>query len=194
MSSDMQRTTMSANSQTRILRRVFGTVIWGAWVVALVAVLLSLFSSREEMRGNLAFSFIVASVLVVLTMIPALMIGARTRDASRICWITLSAAVIVFTGYVAGLDHPEARSDAGTFFAIAMTALTFPLGLAALALGAAVSKLLPESSMQFQILMWSVVFVGVGYIQWWRIVPTVLRRFASRASPDADAVAPGNSS
>ena len=185
---------MSGNTQHGTLRRVFGALTWGAWVVALVTILVAILGSKDEIRGNVAFSLIVGAVLVVLTMIPALLIGTHTRDASRVCWITLTVTVLGFTAYMAGLDHPEARRDASNFFAIAMTVLTFPLGLAALVFGPAISKLTSGSSTQFQILIWSIVFLGAGYIQWWRIIPTLLRRFISRDSREVDTIAPRKSS
>jgi hypothetical protein len=162
-------------------------------VIAAVAVLLTLLSNGEEFRGNLAFSLLVASVLVVLTMIPALMIGGHARDVSRICWITLSIAVILFTGYVATLDHVDARRDAGTVFVIAMTVLTFPLGLVVLFLGAALSRLLPEPSPNLQFLLACALFLAAGYIQWWQIVPALVRRFLSRRNRNTQATIPGRS-
>jgi hypothetical protein len=188
----MQGAAMSADNRTHLIQRILAVLTWGAWVIAIVTVLFAVFSNGEEVRGNLAFAFLVASVLVALTMIPALMIGVRARNASRICWIALSVAIVLFTGYIASLDHPDARQDAGTVFVIAMTVLTFPLGLVVLALSATVSRLLPESSLQLQLLLAWALFLGAGYLQWWRIVPALLRKFVSRGNRHADAVSPGN--
>lgn len=184
---------MSADYQTRLFDRILTVLTWGAWIIAAVAVLLGLLSNGEEFRGNLAFSFLVASVLVALTMIPALIIGGRTRDVSRICWVTLSVVVILFTGYLATLDHPDARRDAGIVFVIAMTVLTFPLGFVVMVLGPALSRLLPETSPQLQFLLSWALFMAAGYIQWWQIVPALLRRFLSRANRNAQAAVPGKS-
>ena len=185
---------MNTNTQPTMPKRFLVALMWGAWVVALLAVLVALVSSKDELQGNLAFSLILASVLVVLTMIPALLIGALARDVSRVCWIALSLAIIGFTVYVGGLDHPEARRDAGTFFVIAMTVLTFPLGIVALALASVVVKLWTGSSAGSQVLLCSVAFISVGYIQWWRLAPAILRRFVTRVDREVDAVAPGKSS
>lgn len=182
---------MNVNTQVGMLKRFLVGLTWGAWVVGLLTVLVALLSGEDELRGNLASSLIFASVLVALTMVPALLIGQRARDVSRVAWTVLSFAIIGFAVYVISLDHPDSRHDAGIFFVITMTVLTFPLGIVALALASAVVKIWPESSAGLQVLLCSVMFIGVGYIQWWRIAPALLRRFVARADREVDAVAPG---
>jgi hypothetical protein len=73
------------------------------------------------------------------------------------------------------LDEPDAFKAADTLLILAMSALTFPSGFAAIGFTILYSSQLlsdrPTNSWDL-IIIW-IVFVTVGYIQWFKLLPWI---------------------
>lgn len=96
-------------------------------------------------------------------------------------WLVLCCAVLAFTLYAYA---PGPRSDAGTLFAGAMSALTFPSGL--LVSGAiAMLAIINDGDLPFLLselppwvgftVLW-LAFCVVGYLQWFKLIPWLWRK------------------
>ena len=127
-----------------------------------------------NLDSEIKFGVMVTNTLRRRKMAP---LSALFFRATFIVWLFACSAVLWF---VVRTWAPGPNSDAGVIFAWSMLALTFPSGILvagayALLSGAdAINTMNPVYGFS---VIWS-AFVLVGYIQWFKILPTIWRRLA----------------
>lgn len=103
------------------------------------------------------------------------------KNAFRTMWVALTACVLVVALY--GFDGKQ-NSDIGVFLAWMMVGLTAPLGLLVplvhVCLYEAFLLSIPTSYLSLS-LDWLGFFV-LGYLQWFKLVPLLIRRWKCRNS------------
>jgi hypothetical protein len=117
---------------------------------------------------------------------------ANWTSVVRAVWVALCLALLVMAEL---MFDGSPNSDAGLVMCYALSALGLPLALAgylalggvAMALESASGIFLSES--RLLILVEWTVFSGLGYIQWFRLLPWAVRRW--RARRGAAAAKPG---
>lgn len=109
-------------------------------------------------------------------------------NTSRTMWVALTACVLFVTLY--GFDGKQ-NSDIGVFLAWMMVGLTAPLGLLVplvhVGLYEAFLLSIPTSYLSLS-LDWLGFFV-LGYLQWFKLVPFLIRRWKGRMSADRSTTA-----
>lgn len=162
-------------------QQVFGLLSLLALGGVLVAVVAVLIAGSEELRGNIAFALLVISILVNVAVILGYAASPEIWKVLQSTWIGAGLACLVFTLYIAGLDHPNSYKDAGTVFVMVMAALTFPLGLLPIAAGATFDVLstMDRAPVTRLIALWLLIF-ALGYFQWFKLIPAVLQGWKKR--------------
>lgn len=112
------------------------------------------------------------------------------RRILLLVWSAVCCAVLAFTVYAYA---PGPRSDAGILFAGAMSLLTFPGGLIVSAAIAVVTMfyngdlppLLSDVPPAVGFIFVWLAFYGVGYLQWFRLVPWLWRKIRFQRRSEA---------
>jgi hypothetical protein len=137
------------------------------------------FGDREELLGNSAFALLVSAVLVNVAVIMSYWLAANRFAVMRGVWLILTVVCLIFTLAVSAQDIPSAQKDAGTVLTFTTFALSFPLGLLGALILSAVSQWMGPTSMVSLVGIW-LLFVVLGYLQWFKLVPLVVRLIRER--------------
>jgi hypothetical protein len=98
------------------------------------------------------------------------------------------------------LDHPEAHKAADAVLLTAMFVLAFPTGIVAVLAIIAYSTqfLATRSAGVFELFIFWLPFVGLGYLQWFKLLPFLIAKLRARrmakpvAEHSADSVKPNS--
>jgi hypothetical protein len=105
----------------------------------------------------------------------------------KLVWFTACIGVLVYAFVVCGLlTEPMLRGECFLLTGIMMALLSFPLGLlwwvflSAVGYGLSLAGIEIPESISVHLIVW-LGFVIVGYLQWFKLVPFLLRLFRRRA-------------
>jgi hypothetical protein len=109
----------------------------------------------------------------------------------RTAWVFAMVATLIFwiSDYVGGPPAKTLSGEGHLLAALVLVVLTFPIGLAwalVLNLFAYLTASTEHSDSfldaSFALAVWS-GFFGLGYLQWFKLVPSLLRRWIGRDAP-----------
>lgn len=115
---------------------------------------------------------------------------ANTLTIPRLLWLGACAIVVIWWMAVYGLHEgaPDTlMGEAMIYVVIAMTLLSFPIGLAWTVLLAIAARVLHEAGVAVQsplwvnLLLYWVTAVVLGYVQWFVVIPRIRAKRAARA-------------
>jgi uncharacterized membrane protein YbhN (UPF0104 family) len=177
---------VSINGRTqRIFSLLSLFMLCGIPITALAVI----FLGQEEMRANAAFGLIVVSVFAIISILLSYSADLRTQKISQFSWILVALACLAFSLNVVTQDVPEAHKAADAVLLTTMFVLTFPSGIVAIVAVVVYSLyFLPtRGAGTFELFIFWLLFFAVGYVQWFRIVPSLSRRWRNRHARDAKA-------
>jgi hypothetical protein len=137
---------------------------------------------QAELRGNVAFSLILVSVLANAAILLSYPTIQQVQRISQVSWIIVALACLAFSLYVAALDHPDARKSAEVVLLTGMLVLAFPSGILAVAAVMAYSTqfLAARATSAFELFIFWFLHFALGYLQWFRLGPWIARRARER--------------
>jgi len=136
----------------------------------------------EDVRGNFAYGLIVGAILIDATLLFAIGTTSDIQRLVRVCWVLFCVLVGGFSIYLIGLNDPDAYKAADTLLLVAMGILAFPMGIAAIVLVFFYSSIFlatSQTSVLDLVAFW-LMFIAVGYVQWFLALPWLLRWFRER--------------
>ena len=173
--------TISADKSERFLGRLALAAVFLAAGVVIVLPCAGLLVG-EEIRGNLAYSLIIASVLgdvgVALSYGSTIAVQRATRGA----WLSVAAASLMLALYIDSLNDPEASKAADTILIATMSILGFPSSIVGLCFVFVYSALFlaHRGTGIVDLLIFCSMFSLVGYLQWFVLVPFIFRKIKMR--------------
>lgn len=154
-------------------------LLWALTAIVLVAMPV-LGSVHDEVAGNLAFGFLLGSALLNLSIIVAYKVGSESIQLAKAGWIGFGVVILGFALY---RFDGQPNSDIAVFLGWAMLVHAFPVGLIVSLLFAGISYFLYNSFSvdvkvgYFYLLVVWLVFFAAGYLQWFKLLPSLIARF-----------------
>lgn len=159
-----------------------GRVLIALWISTLAILVgtavITFFSNREELLGNIAFSLLPAAILLNVSIVLSHFVENGSGKIARAAWISLCVAVIIFVSSTGDPNHPDAYRDSGIILAYSMLTLSFPIGFVAAFLLAGIDYLFGFGKLGFYIsnfIAWF-GFLILGYLQWFKLVPYLINK------------------
>lgn len=97
---------------------------------------------------------------------------------ARAAWLAVAVVCLFYVQYILHSPAADAQKAADTVLILTMLILTFPAGIIAIGFVFVYSYLfLPDRGVQplDLVVLWS-VFVAVGYLQWFKLVPYLFKK------------------
>jgi hypothetical protein len=161
-----------------------GFIWWLSLGLAASVWLLVPLGGREELLGNSAFALLVSAVLVDVAVVTSYWLAANRFAVIRAVWLILAVVCLIFALAISAQDIPSAQKDASTVLTFTVLALSFPLGLLGALIVSAVSQSMGQPSVVSLVVIW-LLFVALGYLQWFKLVPWAVRRIRERKQATA---------
>jgi hypothetical protein len=167
------------------LERVLGRLALAAAIVAasvLIVIPCAGLAVGEEIRGNLAYSLMIASVFIDIAVILGYGSTIAVQRFTRGAWLCVAAACLILALYIDSLVDPEASKAADTVLITTMSIVGFPASLVSICFVFVYSALFMAhrgSSVVDLLTFWS-VFSIAGYLQWFWLIPYFLRKIGLR--------------
>jgi hypothetical protein len=165
----------SADKSERFLGRLaLAAIVLAAGVV--IALPCAGLVVGEEIRGNLAYSLMIASVLVNGGLAIGYGSTIAVQRVTRGTWLFVAAVCLILALYIDGLVEPEASKAADTVLITTMSILGFPASLVSLCFVFVYSTLFMAhrgSGIVDLLVFWS-MFSIAGYLQWFWLIPSFL--------------------
>lgn len=142
-------------------------LLLGGSVLALIGIS-AVSAMRGEALGGVAFGLIVATVL----MIPALILACwvpQIRSAAKAVWLAYCGITLVLV--VTAAEYGGTK-DMDIVITTLITILAFPIGIVVAVAGSVMFGLL--SALVASIVLWAIA-VGLGYWQWFVLLPAIVR-------------------
>lgn len=176
---------------TQIVRTGMGKALIVLWVLALLSLIslpiLGIF--QHELLGNLAFGFLMSSVLVNISIIVSYRVSRESIQFAKREWLLLGVIILGFTLY--NFDGKE-NSDVSIFLFWAMLVLSFPVSIAINLLFAGISYFVDnlffgaiKVGYTYLFIVWFMFFLA-GYFQWFKLIPFFLGKFQKARSGPGD--------
>lgn len=127
----------------------------------------------KDVIGAVPIAVLVAAPLIDLAILVSYWSGERMLRYMRATWLVLSSVLLASVLLLMRIG----RSDADVLLTYAAAVLSFPVGLIGLPLG---GQLVPTAGFAQTATLW-VVSIGLGYIQWFLIIPAIVK--SARAKP-----------
>jgi len=159
-----------------------GKVLVALWVltaaILLVTPAVTWLSNREEFFGNITFSLLVASVLVNISNILVYIVQNRGVKIARATWIGICFIALLLVISIMDPGRPDTIKDAGMVLSYLMLTLSFPIGFLGVLLLVGLSQIfsLGEAGPYTSNLMAWFLLVAFGYIQWFILLPYIIKR------------------
>ena len=132
----------------------------------------------EDVRDNFAYGLTIGAILTDVSLLLCLGSVPGIQKAMRAGWIALAVISLVFCIYLVNISDPEAYKTADTVLLAVMGILAFPLSLVGFVFVFLYSSLVlpdrPTSAMDL-VAFWG-IFTVAGYVQWFMLIPMLLRR------------------
>lgn len=162
--------------------------LWALTLVILLATpIVTWLSNRTELMGNIAFSLLLAAVLIDASNVLSCIVETEGIRIAKAAWIGLCVVALFFVLGVADPSRPDTAKDAETILAYLMLILSFPIGFLSVLLLIGLGFLfnLEEAGFYISNLIAWLVFVVFGYLQWFKFTPYLIGKLRARkkASP-----------
>lgn len=161
-----------------------GSVIW--WLSVALSVFAWLPSvilgTKQELLGNIAFAFLISAAFADAAVIASYWLGDRRFAMSRVVWLLIATVSLAFTLVIASQEVQSAPKDASTVLTFIVLVLSFPAGLLAALIVSAMPAWLGQANMVSLVFIW-LLFVLLGYLQWFRLIPALLRNRREKQRP-----------
>lgn len=167
----------SADKSERFLGVVTLAVL-GTALLVVIALPSAGLAVGEDIRGNLAYALMIASVLVDVSVVLTYASTAAIQRVACVAWSVLALGILALALYIISLNDPEAFKAADTVLIVTMSILTFPASLLSYGVAFIYSVLLTgnrETSAVDLLAYWA-LFAVAGYMQWFWLIPRVLRK------------------
>lgn len=149
-----------------------------------------------DVAGYLAFGLLMSAAPCDAAIVVAAFEGPAWLSRSRSVWLVVSVAELLFALVAFDAAHPDAYRDMGMVVGFTMGALSFPVGLVspillwgAGSVASGIPSLLgvrpPGGAAEFYLAVAStwLSFAALGYLQWFVLVPRMVRRVRARRAP-----------
>lgn len=132
-----------------------------------------------EFYGYLMYGLLLSSCVVNLAVVLSCFLEKVKIRMARIIWCCLNASVLLIAFSIVNPEHRDALRDAGSIIGYPMLVSTFPAGMALSVSMSYLIDLRPQSFYLGNAYDWAVFFVP-GYIQWFILLPMLVRYSKSR--------------
>jgi hypothetical protein len=163
-----------------------GKVLLGLWLLALLLFIAvsaaGLF--QGEFLGNLAFVVLPVAILLNISIVLAHHVGHGSVGIAKAAWIGIAVVVLLVT--LSGFDG-YGNGDIWIFLTWAMLVLAFPVGLV-ISLAHVVLDLgfsITIGPSYFSLVIEWLAYFGLGYAQWFVLLPWLWRKWKARRAGDA---------
>jgi hypothetical protein len=166
----MQRKVSSMVRNLRLPATKAAKAFWILWLLSILcfASVLVIGATDEDIIGAVPIGVMLASPFIVLGILCSYWTDARSYHWARATWLFASLALLGST--VVLLNRGLSNFD--LILAYAGSSLSFPLGLLGIFLG---TRLVPAAGIGQALVMWG-VSVAIGYVQWFVLVPAILKK------------------
>lgn len=154
-------------------------VLWTLTIaILLVTPVATWLSNREELLGNITFSLLVAAVLADVSNVVVGISRNPGVGVAKVAWVGLCIIALLLIIDITEPDRPDTIKDAGTVLSYLMLTLSFPVGFLVVLLLIGLGQIfgLGElGSYTSNLIAW-VLFVVLGYVQWFMLFPYLIGR------------------
>lgn len=169
-----------------ITKTTAGKILLSLWLVTVLILiglpLVGIF--QNEIKGNLAFSLLVCSVLLNLSVIISYKVKTGSEFLSKMMWICLGIIVLGFILFLTYNLTGGSNKEVGIILTYIMLVYSFPISiLVSLLFGSIIyisDKYFPfaDSVNTYWgiFFIWSIFFI-FGYLQWFKLLPSLIRKW-----------------
>ncbi len=155
----------------------------GATIVVAVGFSIAGELSGEPWRANFAFALLIMSPLTALAVVMSYGASPKVMQVARAAWFVVAVVGLVFAQYILSLAASDAQTAAGSVLVLIMLILTFPAGYIAIGFIMLYSFVMPGRAMgQLDVVIFWSVFAVVGYLQWFKLLPYLIKKWRNRRS------------
>lgn len=166
----------------QILETRGGKVLVSLWV--LIAIILFVTPAatwlfdREELIGNIAFSLLVVAVLANISNALVCLFQNRGIKIAKATWFGIYFIVLLLIIGIMDPSRPDIVKDAEIIFIYLILTLSFPIGFLGVIFLIGLSQIfsLEELGPYISTLITWLLFMVLGYIQWFMLLPYIVKR------------------
>lgn len=114
--------------------------------------------------------------------------SSKVLNTVRAAWLVVAFLCLAYVQYILRSPASDAQTAAGSVLVLIMLILTFPAGYIAIGFIMLYSFVMPGRAMGplDVVVFWS-VFAVAGYLQWFKLLPYLIKKWRSRRSRSSPA-------